>query len=152
MPIFNKIKRADCPIRVYQFFSVSGNMKQTLRRGYPALYYSILLYFILSIAIVISWAYFARICCYYASILHALCFCFPSSYYSNYFAGKIDASLATMKNRWKWKKNRLIPRFINLRMIIALCSGMLHQSMWYVHSYSYTFSVQSYTRTETYSS
>ena len=31
-------------------FSLSGNMKQTFERGYPTLYCSVLLYFILSIA------------------------------------------------------------------------------------------------------
>ena len=36
---------------------------------YPALYHSILLYFILSIATLINKAYFAWICSYYATIL-----------------------------------------------------------------------------------
>ena len=51
------------------FFSLSGNMKQTVRRGYPALYHSILLFFILSKATytVTNQAYFAWICSYYAS-------------------------------------------------------------------------------------
>ena len=44
-------------------------MKQTFGRGYPALYHSILLYFILSVTNVIKHAYFAHICSYYASIL-----------------------------------------------------------------------------------
>ena len=34
--------------------SLSGNMKQTFRRDYPGFYHSVLLYFILSIAIVIN--------------------------------------------------------------------------------------------------
>ena len=33
-------------------YSLSGNMKQTFGRAYPALYHFIMLYFILSIAIV----------------------------------------------------------------------------------------------------
>ena len=44
-------------------------MKQPFERGYHALYHSILLYFILSIAIVINEAYFAQVYSYYASIL-----------------------------------------------------------------------------------
>ena len=35
-----------------EYTNLSGNVKQTFRKGYPALYYSILLYFILSIGIV----------------------------------------------------------------------------------------------------
>ena len=31
--LYNKIKCADCSIRVYQFFSMSGNIKQTLGKG-----------------------------------------------------------------------------------------------------------------------
>ena len=66
-------------------------MKQTFGRGYPALYYSILLYLILSIATVTNKVYFARICSHYA---RTLLFAFAFPYYSNNFAGKIDASLA----------------------------------------------------------
>ena len=59
-------KCTDCSIWVY--FNASDNMKQSFGRGCPALYYFILLYFILSMAIVAKYVS-ARICSYYASIL-----------------------------------------------------------------------------------
>ena len=54
MSIVNKTKCADCSVRILVsiFFNLSSNMKQAFGRGYPALYHSILLYFILSISIV----------------------------------------------------------------------------------------------------
>ena len=44
-------------------------MKQSFGRDCPALYHSILLYFILNMTIVANEVHFARICSYYASIL-----------------------------------------------------------------------------------
>ena len=38
-------------LKYIDLFCLSGNMKQTFGRGYHALYHSVLLYFILSIAI-----------------------------------------------------------------------------------------------------
>ena len=57
---FNKIKCADCSIRVYRSFSVwvanisRRNNDNNLGGAIPVLYHSILQYFILSIAIVIN--------------------------------------------------------------------------------------------------
>ena len=43
---------SDCSIRVYQSFQSEWQHETTIWEGLPALYHSILLYFILSIAIV----------------------------------------------------------------------------------------------------
>ena len=57
-------------------FNLKGNMKQIFGRGYPALYHSLLLYFILSITIVTNkhiLLKFAPIICQH----FAICFCHP---------------------------------------------------------------------------
>ena len=73
-------------------FNMSGNIKQTFGRGYPTLYYSVLLYFILSIVIVTNKAFLLD----FAPIMPAFCSLLLPSDYSNNFARKIDASLDTV--------------------------------------------------------
>ena len=67
-------------------FSLSSNIKQPFGRGYPALYHSILLYFILSIAIV---TIIKRILLGLAPIMPAFCSLLLLSYYSSNFPAKL---------------------------------------------------------------
>ena len=64
-------------------------MKQILGKGYQTRHYSILLYFILSIAVVTN----MHILLKFAPIMPASCSLLLPSYYSNNFSGKINASL-----------------------------------------------------------
>ena len=95
-------------------FNLSGNMKQTFGRGYPALYHSILLHFLLIIAIITKYAYVARICSY------AFCSLLLPSYYSNNFVGKIDVSLHTLL----LKTHRYISSIASY--VVAFCSLYVH--------------------------
>ena len=76
-------------------FNLNGNMKQTfaIGRGYPALYHSTLLYFILSTAIITKLILLKFAPIIYASIL-LFCFCtWVPSQYSNDYVSKINAFL-----------------------------------------------------------
>ena len=88
---FYKTMCTDCSIRVYWFFNLSGNMKQAFAKGYPALYHSILLYFISSM--------------HSHNLLKSVPIkaTFPpafSSYHFSNFAGKINAYLGLISMQY----------------------------------------------------
>ena len=88
---FTETKCADCSIRVYWSFSIWVVTCNKHLKGYPALYHSILLHFILSIATVTT---FKQILLKFAPIMPVFCFLLLPSCYSNNFTSKIDVSLA----------------------------------------------------------
>ena len=69
-------------------------MKQSFGRGCPALYNSILLYYIVSMAVV---AITKCILLEFAPIMPAFCSWLLPSYFSKNYAGKIGASLIMLK-------------------------------------------------------
>ena len=70
-------------------------MKQSFGRGCPVVYHSVLLYFILSMAVVANKVYLLE----FAPIMPAFCSLLLPSYFSKNYAGKIGASLV-QTNQW----------------------------------------------------
>ena len=89
------IVNANCYINILivlleyiHLFNPSDSMKQSFGRGCPIVYHSVLLYFILSLAVVAK-----CILLELAPIMPAFYSLFLPSYFSKNYAGKIGASL-----------------------------------------------------------
>ena len=117
MLICNKTYCADCSIRVYRFFSLSGNMKQTFGRAYFALFNSIMLYVILSKAVVTKLHILLEV----APIMPTLCSLLLHSYYSKNFISKIDTFLTVLLECMcdiKSISNALLDKNCSIRLLL----------------------------------